>query len=109
MKKDKYDKIIKKVKKFAKNTPPEQLWNLDYVLIIIIYHKIKAYRKCKYGGYPSELTPKKWKKTLKRMERGFKAMAKGENWNTIEEYHEMNKSYKKTLKLFSKWLPALWT
>jgi len=100
---------MKKVKKFAKNTPSEQLWNLDYVLIIIIYHKIKAYRKCEYGGYPSGLTPKKWKKILKRMERGFKSMTKDENWDTIEEYHEINKRNKKTLKLFSKWLSALWT
>ncbi len=105
MKQDKYDKEIKKVKKFAKNTPLEQLWNLDYVLSTIIYHKIRTFRKRGITGMPGYegMTLKKWKRALKDIETGFKIKK-----DIDFENEEQKKKTKKAFKLFAKYYDSLW-
>ena len=107
-------KYNKKLQKQLKNKgfDDSELWNLDFTIASFIYPRIKQFRTILHG-YPNGLSPKKWDKILKRIERSFEIVVKGE-FDLLTTKDDKNsskilhKEFKKGMKYFSKYFMNLW-
>jgi hypothetical protein len=87
------------------------IWSFDWYLRIVLSNGLKKFRKdpTGYPGHGEANTPKKWKKILKEMESGFRAVLEEDEKTGFGP--KMNAAYKKedkSLKLLSKWFGSLW-
>lgn len=83
------------------------LWSLDTYLGEWLP---SALERMKDGGFPVNLTAKKWNNILDKMALGFRASYKLSNMeNTPEEEPELRKQETAGLKLFAKHFGNLWT
>lgn len=84
---------------------PAEFWNLDHTLAMFIYSHLCYFRDNCNVGIPSGFTKESWDKTLDDMIRGFKLLL------TTDEYKRtktQNKHIKYGLRLFVKYMGALW-
>lgn len=97
----------------------EDLWSFDWYLIGIIQQGLARLKK-EAIGYPSDLTSKKWDKTLDEIIDGFKSAEIITKRSLIEidkdgclhfnekGYKEHMKKFNKGMDLFKKYFFSLW-
>ena len=105
MLKDKRQKEWKKQRK-EKGFDNTELWNLDNTIAQFIFPRLKAFKE-KTPKIPGNLTEQEWNKILEDMLYPFETIIQ-DNWYTKVPTKEECKKFKKGLKLFSKYLMALW-
>ena len=86
-----------------------ELWNFDSTISAFILPRLKMFKKI-HHGYPGELTPKQWVKTIDKMIVAFEMVADDDLKynNTKADYKRNMKKIDEGLQLFAKWFLSLW-
>jgi len=107
--KDKYLKLMSKLKFFKKDETfhieDKETWNLDVSLAKLILPRLIKFNQLR-NGCPMSLTETEWSDCLNQMIEAFEWYSGENRWN--ENEFEMMQKHQKGIDLFAKYYNCLW-
>jgi len=88
----------------------KDVWSIDYYLSEIIPQMIVHLRSISHG-HPVDLSKEEWDKILEKIEQGFIASKRMQDFDgeyNMEKYKEDEKLFKEAMELFKEWYFDLW-